>query len=186
MKANQKFIRGSDEAVSPVIAVILMVAITVVLAATVYVWVSGFGSQSSQPAKSMALSSAGTLSSNTKSYTVSAATSGMKWSDIRETLNGAALTYDDTLTGASKYCVGLTSATCVVAATWNAGGSSGSGAIIVAGQTVKLGDTALGGETLRILGSQAHSVVLTLTVGRFDNTPGTQPRTRAFMPFPWF
>ena len=33
----------SKEAVSPVIAVILMVAITVVLAATVYVWVSGFG-----------------------------------------------------------------------------------------------------------------------------------------------
>ena len=33
--------------VSPIIAVILMVAITVVLAATIYVWVSGFGSQSS-------------------------------------------------------------------------------------------------------------------------------------------
>ncbi|MHB8604919.1 MAG: archaellin/type IV pilin N-terminal domain-containing protein [Thermoplasmatota archaeon] len=47
MKANQKFIQ-SDDAVSPVIAVILMVAITVVLAATVYVWVSGFGSQGKQ------------------------------------------------------------------------------------------------------------------------------------------
>lgn len=37
--------RGNEErdsGVSPVIAVILMVAITVVLAATVYVWVSGF------------------------------------------------------------------------------------------------------------------------------------------------
>lgn len=34
----------NDEGVSPVIAVILMVAITVVLAATVYVWVSGFSS----------------------------------------------------------------------------------------------------------------------------------------------
>ena len=29
--------------VSPIIAIILMVAITVVLAATIYVWVSGFG-----------------------------------------------------------------------------------------------------------------------------------------------
>ncbi|RLF41686.1 MAG: type IV pilin, partial [Thermoplasmata archaeon] len=37
--------------VSPIIAVILMVAITVVLAATIYVWVSGFGgSGSSTPA----------------------------------------------------------------------------------------------------------------------------------------
>jgi flagellin-like protein len=34
-----------DAAVSPVIAVILMVAITVVLSATVYIWVTGFGDQ---------------------------------------------------------------------------------------------------------------------------------------------
>ena len=37
------FIRKDDKAVSPVIAVILMVAITVVLAGVLYVWVSGFG-----------------------------------------------------------------------------------------------------------------------------------------------
>jgi flagellin-like protein len=42
MKANQRFV-NDDDGVSPVIAVILMVAITVVLAATVYLWVSGFG-----------------------------------------------------------------------------------------------------------------------------------------------
>lgn len=47
MKANRKFVNG-DEAVSPVIAVILMVAITVVLAATVYLFVSGFGSTDSK------------------------------------------------------------------------------------------------------------------------------------------
>jgi flagellin-like protein len=46
MKANQRFV-NDDEAVSPVIAVILMVAITVVLAATVYLWVSGFGTNQS-------------------------------------------------------------------------------------------------------------------------------------------
>jgi len=39
----------SKEAVSPVIAVILMVAITVVLAATVYVWVSGFKGTENAP-----------------------------------------------------------------------------------------------------------------------------------------
>ncbi len=45
MKANLRAIKQGvrdDSGVSPVIAVILMVAITVVLAATVYVWVSGF------------------------------------------------------------------------------------------------------------------------------------------------
>ena len=40
MKANRKFVEG-DEAVSAVIGVILMVAITVAIAATVYVYVSG-------------------------------------------------------------------------------------------------------------------------------------------------
>src|SRR5438067_11447459 len=95
MKANQAFQR-SDDAVSPVIAVILMVAITVVLAATVYVWVSGFGSQSGTPAKTISLSSAGALAADGagngwKNYTVASATSGMKWSDISFTLNGASL-----------------------------------------------------------------------------------------------
>ncbi len=41
MKANRKFIKGEEEAVSSVIGVILMVAITVAIAATVYVYVSG-------------------------------------------------------------------------------------------------------------------------------------------------
>ena len=40
MKANRKF-RDADNAVSAVIGVILMVAITVAIAATVYVYVSG-------------------------------------------------------------------------------------------------------------------------------------------------
>ena len=40
MKANKKFVE-EDEAVSAVIGVILMVAITVAIAATVYVYVSG-------------------------------------------------------------------------------------------------------------------------------------------------
>jgi len=40
MKANRKFVEGED-AVSAVIGVILMVAITVAIAATVYVYVSG-------------------------------------------------------------------------------------------------------------------------------------------------
>ncbi|UCD14597.1 MAG: type IV pilin N-terminal domain-containing protein [Thermoplasmatales archaeon] len=41
MKANRIFIEGEEEAVSAVIGVILMVAITVAIAATVYVYVSG-------------------------------------------------------------------------------------------------------------------------------------------------
>ena len=161
MKANQKFQRGGDEAVSPVIAVILMVAITVVLAATVYVWVSGFGGGNGSPAKTMALSSNGALSGGTtKTYTVTAATSGMKWSDVTLTLDGASLTYTGPVAGTDQFCVATTSSTCIVTASWDAANT-----LISAGQQLTVRDTSLSGQTLRILDSQANSVILTLVVG---------------------
>lgn len=52
MKANQAF-RNADEAVSPVIGVILMVAITVVLAAVVFVLVSGLSGDQKDQAPSV-------------------------------------------------------------------------------------------------------------------------------------
>ncbi len=54
MKANRKFVMA-DEAVSPVIAVILMVAITVVSAATVVVLVSDIGSETGESSPSFNL-----------------------------------------------------------------------------------------------------------------------------------
>jgi flagellin-like protein len=63
--------------VSPVIAVILMVAITVVLAATVYVWVSGFGSGGGKtPNLSCSVDNA-----NDK-LIVTSADPALKWGDI--------------------------------------------------------------------------------------------------------
>ena len=60
MKANKKFIE-EDEAVSAVIGVILMVAITVAIAATVYVYVTGMiggGTQQTENASVTATSTA--------------------------------------------------------------------------------------------------------------------------------
>src|SRR5207248_11023821 len=136
MKANQSF-RQNDDAVSPVIAVILMVAITVVLAATVYVWVSGFGASSSTPAKTMSLTSNGALASNTKTYAVASATSGMRWSDVSFTLNGASAGRDGSGTTSPSYCVALTGSACVANATWDASGTTtGKDAVIAAGQLI--------------------------------------------------
>jgi flagellin-like protein len=77
MKANQAF-KGNDEAVSPVIGVILMVAITVVLAAVVFVLVSNLSKGGSQ--------SAPALSFNTDSVadklTVTSAATGADWSRL--------------------------------------------------------------------------------------------------------
>jgi flagellin-like protein len=159
MKANQAF-RNDDEAVSPVIAVILMVAITVVLAATVYVWVSGFGSNSGSAAKTMSLTSAGALSNTWKNYTVASATNGMKWSDVTITINGATYAYDTTpascsvpTLAASKYAV-----------------CHGGSALATSANVVTAGDTLMlsglsSGQTLRILDAQANSVIASLTIG---------------------
>lgn len=47
IKKARNLPQNNDGGVSPVIAVILMVAITVILAATIYVWVSQFGTSNS-------------------------------------------------------------------------------------------------------------------------------------------
>ncbi len=63
--------------VSPIIAVILMVAITVVLAATIYVWVSGFGGGGTG-APSMAM----TDNAAADELRVTSADSDIAWADI--------------------------------------------------------------------------------------------------------
>lgn len=115
MKANRKSLNREDEAVSPVIAVILMVAITVVLAATVYVWVSGFGSNSnSSPAHTMSVVSAGAINAAdtetvaddatpqmdtwTKTYTVSSASPTLTYGDMTLTVGGTQYTFTDPAT----------------------------------------------------------------------------------------
>jgi FlaG/FlaF family flagellin (archaellin) len=78
MKANRKF-KEDGEAVSAVIGVILMVAITVAIAATVYVYVSGMlgTGQESTPNIQFAKSSEG--------LTVSRADSDLTWSEFEVT-----------------------------------------------------------------------------------------------------
>ena len=169
MKANRKF-RSEDDAVSPVIAVILMVAITVVLAATVYVWVSGFGSQSSQPAKTLSLTSAGAIDSTTvtpdflKEYTVASATAGMRYQDVTVTLNGVTATFDGTACSTS-----IDNPSSATVGTWGACAGTTTRAatdVIAAGDSLRIRyDSTLAGVTLRVLDSQANSVILTLTIG---------------------
>lgn len=77
-KANQAF-NTNDEAVSPVIGVILMVAITVVLAAVVFVLVSNLG-DSSEDAPDISFSK----DSSDHTLTVVKADAGADWSDFSQ------------------------------------------------------------------------------------------------------
>lgn len=156
MKANRKFLRDEDEAVSPVIAVILMVAITVVLAATVYVWVSGFNTGGGA-ARTMSLSSAGVLASDTKTYVVASVSPGLKWDEVDFSLDGTKLDYANppTAAGEFEYCVILEGADC---------NATEPAAVINAGERIKVADTGLSGQTLRMIDASSNSIMGTLVV----------------------
>ncbi len=97
MKANRKFIEADERAVSAVIGVILMVAITVAIAATVYVYVSGMigGTKNQTP------NIACTTDSTSNKITVATADANIKWSDIT-------ITTDVTATFSVGYGGGVT------------------------------------------------------------------------------
>lgn len=151
MNLLRKLRRSNDSAVSPVIAVILMVAITVVLAATVYVWVSGFSGGGSA-AKTISLSSNGPEDSTTfeRAYTVASATSGMKWQDLTFTVDGTALTFVTAAPADGEIQAGGEAAT----------------AVVNAGDQITIDLAASGsGSTLRVLDTQANSVIYTINLG---------------------
>ena len=180
MKANRKFLHGDDEAVSPVIAVILMVAITVVLAATVYVWVSGFGSSSnSSPAHTMSLVSAGAITGADdtgdttndywyKTYTVSSADPSLTYGDIKVTVGGTEHTFATT---AGLCGTGADALDAATASAWLACGGTSER---LATSTVTAGDkfilichlatNCLADKDFLILDTEANSVMVTLKV----------------------
>ena len=84
MKANRKF--KGEEAVSAVIGVILMVAITVAIAATVYVYVSGMIGGTSTATPTIACNS----DAAANKLIISTATVDTSWADITITNDTAA------------------------------------------------------------------------------------------------
>jgi len=82
MKSNRKYKMNEDEAVSAVIGVILMVAITVAIAATVYVYVSGMIGGGSTKTPSIAC-----VPNNTENVlTVASADPDISWTDVNITI----------------------------------------------------------------------------------------------------
>ena len=87
MKANRKFVDG-EEAVSAVIGVILMVAITVAIAATVYVYVSGMMGTGQEAAPTLTFIKDDKAAVNTLTV-IAADPADLSWGDL-ELQNGTA------------------------------------------------------------------------------------------------
>jgi flagellin-like protein len=84
MKANQAF-KQDGEAVSPVIGVILMVAITVVLAAVVFVLVSNLSKNSNTTAPNVTFQQDQTA----HKLTIVSADASASWANVKQTTTGA-------------------------------------------------------------------------------------------------
>ena len=86
MKANRKF-KDEEEAVSAVIGVILMVAITVAIAATVYVYVSGMMGGGVQSTPSISMTAEPAADDTSVLVTIGTVTdTGIAWTDVSGTL----------------------------------------------------------------------------------------------------
>lgn len=151
----------TDGAVSPVIAVILMVAITVVLAAVVYVWVSGFSASGGTPSASLSLAQSGQMVTNDTqaaaecgaaaatwcaSWTITSSTTGLK-------LGRVSVRDHDTATG---------TVVCAI------GGDVSDDAVFNAGQTLACysttGTDPVSGDKFSFTDTEANSVMLSLSV----------------------
>jgi FlaG/FlaF family flagellin (archaellin) len=98
MKANRKFVEGED-AVSAVIGVILMVAITVAIAATVYVYVSGMVTPESAGKVISALQMSADTTTHNATYKVTNADQGIAWSQVTVSNLGSPGTLISSVTG---------------------------------------------------------------------------------------
>ena len=145
--------------VSPIIAIILMVAITVVLAATIYVWVAGFGGGAgSEIAMSLDQITHETTGVFTDiNFTVQSASGDGGWEDLKITLAGTEVWNGDTGT-ATGFQV-MQGATMYIDGT--AGNETGA---ILAGQTIWVTGAFTVGDTLVITDHEGGSTVLSLDV----------------------
>lgn len=105
MKANKKFV-NEEEAVSAVIGVILMVAITVAIAATVYVYVGSMATQPGAKAPTIQFS----VDEDLDRLVVTTTDSNVKWTDlsIRMTAAGRALVNGDVAAATGDACAANT------------------------------------------------------------------------------
>jgi len=120
MKANRKFVDG-EEAVSAVIGVILMVAITVAIAATVYVYVSGMMGTGQEAAPTLTFVKDDKATVNTLTV-IAANPPDLQWGDIevQNSTGGTVLAHGKTgtvtagtvldiaaLAGTASYTIGI-------------------------------------------------------------------------------
>jgi len=157
MKANRKFMK-EKKAVSAVIGVILMVAITVALVAVLYASISGWFSGTTTAPISITLKQKTpiTSSANSIDFNVGSASSGALYKNIYFRIRGSSSSGDYTFDSYNS-----TTHT----ATYSSTGSGTSSIAIKAGDVISISITAgtyTAGDEIEIIDTRSNSVIQTL------------------------
>ena len=163
MKANRKFVEGNEEGVSAVIGVILMVAITVAIAATVYVYVSGMIGGTSESTPTITF----TPDNSADKLTVVSADTGLNWTDFKISFD---TTLDANITGHTAGAADFaftadTTYTIDSADIWGTGAWAVPGGYdIDAGDSITISTSGLGTVKMTLIYAPSNSMVGTWSV----------------------
>lgn len=147
-----------DAGVSETVGTVLLVALVVVLAGAVYLFV-GYNSGSAQAPAAVGLSKEGDSSGGTQSFLLASVARPTHWNEIQVLLDGKTLTYDGTGALPLSYCVIVSGTSCTSTLAWDATTT------LAAGQHLVLHDTTLAGKTLTLVEPTENAALLQYHLG---------------------
>lgn len=135
-----------DAGFSDTLGVVLMIVMSLSMAAGLYVWVFGL-SPDAESGPSLALDPEGDVSdTGVKRILVTSASEGIGWGDLLIQVDGRPYDYDHSLTGGRKWCVATSGSDCIPADHYRAAFTP-----VAAEQTLYLQDLDLAGRTLEVV-----------------------------------
>lgn len=150
--------RRPDEAVSEVVGIVLMIVVSVLMAAVLFFWV-GIGDEPPDAPLAAVLKLDGPLASSTQQIVVVSVSTPIAWSDIRIEIDGSPFTYESALGAQRTFCVKDETESCIATADWDP-----TTAMLEAGQLIRLRDSRITDAPVRIIHTESNGVIASLTV----------------------
>lgn len=143
-----------EDAVSPVIATVILVAIAVVLAGVVFAVYGSAGSRERPVA--LALTQGSTSSDTQRTFDVAASTPGVRYDRISILLAGDTIAYDGALASDGTWCQETPYGACVPTSEFDQGSS------ISAGDRLRIRAATFTGETLTLRDDVANALLASI------------------------
>ncbi|GEM_PF-2865288 len=147
-----------DGAVSEALGTVLMIAVVIALAAVVYLWV-GVGDHAAPP-PAMSLSPDEGATPTDRSFTLTALSTPLHWSDVSVRLDGAALGYDSALATPDTFCVVADGSGCIPTGSWAPATTR-----VAPGSHLVIHSSSLAGKTLLVSAPDANAAILQVHLG---------------------